>query len=165
MATKKVVTTKPGYARNARLCRNRAAALRRDEYMCRLCTFDICLEVHHIVRPENGGDHGLSNLVTLCPNHHALADRGMVGAVDFARALEAKTDRFIKGKIDELLLEAAERISNARDNGLRLADVHAELKAELPWKLRVLYRAAGVKVDANAIREFPQLLGMGGSKS
>lgn len=45
---------------------------------CVVCKFDEIVEVHHIVPKYAGGDDSPENLVLLCPNHHALADRGML---------------------------------------------------------------------------------------
>jgi 5-methylcytosine-specific restriction endonuclease McrA len=49
---------------------------------CAVCSFDEFVEVHHIVpRRMGGGDHP-SNLILLCPNHHALVDRGQLAIRD-----------------------------------------------------------------------------------
>lgn len=53
-------------------------ALLRDGKRCRLCGFDLALNVHHIVPKAKGGSHDPSNLITLCPNHHALVHAGKV---------------------------------------------------------------------------------------
>jgi len=56
-------------------------ALRRDEVRCRICGFDILVEVHHITPKRRGGENGtdaLENLITLCPNHHTMADRKLI---------------------------------------------------------------------------------------
>lgn len=45
---------------------------------CAICGFDEVIEVHHIVPRRIGGTDELDNLIVLCPNHHALADRGMI---------------------------------------------------------------------------------------
>ncbi len=42
---------------------------------CRSCQF---LEVHHIVRRADGGDHRLSNLLLLCDGHHKLLHDGVL---------------------------------------------------------------------------------------
>lgn len=49
---------------------------------CAVCGFDEVLEIHHIVPKYLGGGNQLSNLIVLCPNHHALADRGMLKITD-----------------------------------------------------------------------------------
>lgn len=43
-----------------------------------LCGFDVVTNVHHIVRKKDGGSNDLTNLVTLCPNHHHMVHAGMV---------------------------------------------------------------------------------------
>jgi predicted restriction endonuclease len=45
---------------------------------CVVCSFDEVVEVHHIVPRREGGSDDPDNVVVLCPNHHALADRGML---------------------------------------------------------------------------------------
>lgn len=55
---------------------------RAYEGKCAVCSFDEVVEVHHIVpRRMGGGDHP-SNLVLLCPNHHALVDKGLMAMRD-----------------------------------------------------------------------------------
>ncbi len=55
---------------------------------CFVCGFDEITEVHHIVPRRYGGTDEEGNLVLLCPNHHALADRGMLSIKD----IHTKTD-------------------------------------------------------------------------
>ena len=53
----------------------------RNRSACVMCGFDAVVEVHHITprkRNGGGGTNELDNLVTLCPNHHAMADRGLI---------------------------------------------------------------------------------------
>jgi hypothetical protein len=69
----------------------RRMALRRDRFMCALCDFDIVLHVHHIKSRSNGGDHDPANLVTLCPNHHTMVHRKLIGGADLAAAIAART--------------------------------------------------------------------------
>lgn len=45
---------------------------------CIICGFDEVVEVHHIIPRRVGGDDSPENLILLCPNHHAMADRGMI---------------------------------------------------------------------------------------
>ena len=54
---------------------------------CKLCGFDVVVEVHHIKPISSFSDsalisevNSLENLVYLCPNHHAMAERGLVDA-------------------------------------------------------------------------------------
>lgn len=55
---------------------------------CTVCGFDEIVEVHHIIARYLGGTEDPENLILLCPNHHALADRGML----FINSLEIKKD-------------------------------------------------------------------------
>lgn len=45
---------------------------------CAVCSFDEVVEVHHIIPQRAGGTDDPDNLILLCPNHHAMADRGML---------------------------------------------------------------------------------------
>lgn len=67
----------------------RRIALRRDGGRCVVCGFDELVEIHHIVPKREGGIDVVDNLVALCPNHHGLADRGLISREDlhgYARA-------------------------------------------------------------------------------
>lgn len=60
--------------------RQRRKALERDGYRCMVCGRRDRLEVHHLRPRWTFGDnvrdmHALDNLVTLCPKHHAEAER------------------------------------------------------------------------------------------
>lgn len=50
----------------------------RDEYRCAICGFDLAVDAHHITARTKGGTNDFSNLITLCPNHHRLADLGII---------------------------------------------------------------------------------------
>lgn len=58
---------------------------------CYVCGFDEVVEVHHIVPRAIGGKDHPENLVLLCPNHHALADRGMIQIKDIPTKNEIST--------------------------------------------------------------------------
>jgi hypothetical protein len=50
-------------------------AKRRANYCCVFCQqVGLFLEVHHIVRQEDGGTADITNAAPLCPNHHTLYD-------------------------------------------------------------------------------------------
>lgn len=53
-------------------------ALIRDNYRCVICGFDVVVNVHHITPRSEGGTDDVSNLITLCPNHHAMADQNII---------------------------------------------------------------------------------------
>lgn len=55
----------------------RQKVLERDNYACRYAGPECRrpLDIHHIQRVADGGNHGLSNLVTLCRKHHAEQPR------------------------------------------------------------------------------------------
>ena len=53
-------------------------AMIRDGYRCAICGFDVHVHVHHITPLASGGTNDFCNLITLCPNHHAMADQGII---------------------------------------------------------------------------------------
>lgn len=48
------------------------------EARCQICTIEDVLEVHHIIPLKNGGSNHESNLLILCPNHHAMLHAGLL---------------------------------------------------------------------------------------
>lgn len=66
----------------------KARVLRRDRAACCICGFDVLVEVHHIKpRRENGPDEEW-NLITLCPNHHTMADRKLISREELYQYVE-----------------------------------------------------------------------------
>ncbi len=61
---------------NSRYFRNQTMI--RDNHKCVVCGFDVVVDVHHITPRANGGTNDFSNLITLCPNHHRMADLGII---------------------------------------------------------------------------------------
>jgi 5-methylcytosine-specific restriction endonuclease McrA len=51
---------------------------KRDGNKCKICGFSAALEVHHITPKSEGGTHKQENLITLCPNHHAMVHKGLI---------------------------------------------------------------------------------------
>lgn len=66
-------------------------ALERDCYRCVICGFDQVVDVHHVVRRSDEGNDAFSDLITLCPNHHRMADLGLIN-VESYRDLEWTPD-------------------------------------------------------------------------
>jgi len=52
--------------------------MQRDGYRCVICGFDHVVDVHHITARADGGTNDFSNLITLCPNHHRMANLGII---------------------------------------------------------------------------------------
>ena len=65
----------------------KARAMIRDSNACLICGFTDAVNVHHIRPKARGGDHSLDNLITLCPNHHALAHLGKLTEEELLDAL------------------------------------------------------------------------------
>jgi hypothetical protein len=45
---------------------------------CAICHYSTIIETHHIIPVHKGGLTIITNLITLCPNHHREAERGMI---------------------------------------------------------------------------------------
>lgn len=45
---------------------------------CMICGWDVHVDVHHIIPMRHGGTNNIDNLIVLCPNHHRMADAGMI---------------------------------------------------------------------------------------
>ncbi|MBV6425320.1 MAG: hypothetical protein NAOJABEB_03137 [Steroidobacteraceae bacterium] len=82
----------------------REQVLLRDNHKCVICGFEFYVQVHHITPVADGGTNDFSNLITLCPNHHVMADRGALNleslrntdwtpAVAFTKGAAQITDR------------------------------------------------------------------------
>ena len=52
---------------------------------CAFCDFSGILERHHIIPKHEGGTNDYDNLIVLCPNHHAMADRGQISKEDLKK--------------------------------------------------------------------------------
>jgi 5-methylcytosine-specific restriction endonuclease McrA len=57
----------------------------RDGHRRVVCGFDLAVDVHHVTPRSKGGTDDLSNLLTLCPNHHRLAHRGIIDLESYRR--------------------------------------------------------------------------------
>lgn len=66
----------------------------RDDHRCVICGFDYSIQIHHITPLHKGGDNSASNLITLCPNHHKMADLGIIN-VEHLRNTEWDYDMLI----------------------------------------------------------------------
>ena len=63
----------------------RQFARQRDDYKCVVCGFDFLIHVHHVTPLADGGPDEATNVVSLCPNHHALAHAGIIDLEPFRR--------------------------------------------------------------------------------
>lgn len=55
---------------------------------CCVCGFTEVVEVHHIISRSMGGTDEIENLILVCPNHHALIERGMIFIKDIHKKFE-----------------------------------------------------------------------------
>jgi hypothetical protein len=127
---------------NAPLLGIRARVLALDNHTCRMCSFDLLLEVHHIVPRAEGGTDGVGNLIALCPNHHAMADRKLITSEDFTTCLSMRTPegRFLAAMdLMEYIARAGANADAGRINDLLLPVIREHLA--------IIYGAK--KVNAN----------------
>jgi hypothetical protein len=119
--------------------KNRAKARAADNNVCRLCGFPLCPEVHHVVPSSRGGSNKLSNLITLCPNHHAMADRGLIPIEELNRAAAQRTRTGRMSAVGEVLAYIARTYAVMHGESNRLQELRALLKTELPSRFAAIY--------------------------
>lgn len=62
------------------------------ELPCTICGWNETIrDVHHIIPVSKGGKNELSNLITLCPNHHRMADKNLISEDSLRQAIESRT--------------------------------------------------------------------------
>lgn len=68
----------------------RRRAIRVHGHKCMIpgCDFDYVVHNHHITPRSEGGSHDLENCILLCPNHHALADAGVLSRDDLREIVQ-----------------------------------------------------------------------------
>ena len=118
---------------------NRKKALTLDNRACRICGFALCLEVHHIIPVAQGGSDKLGNLITLCPNHHAMADRNLIAPEEFAKHLDLRTSKGRRRAAFELCEHVARVLDAAGSDRQKIEEAYETLKVELPNRLALLY--------------------------
>lgn len=68
----------PNYRHGKNQASAKYTALRHFEKKCIICGFDIAVQIHHIIAKTKGGTNNEANLAVLCPNHHAMAELGLI---------------------------------------------------------------------------------------
>ena len=58
---------------------------------CEICGWKLCVERHRIVPGREGGSYTKDNTIVLCPNHHALADRGKLKRRSLKKIIEGRS--------------------------------------------------------------------------
>ncbi len=118
--------------------RERVIAL--DGGACQVCGFTHALNVHHVVSREDGGLDALTNLVTLCPNHHAMIHLGLVDPNDLTTDPELRVDLHIWRIVKAVAKEGAEYFSDPQKLPGLKSWVSTRLSAALdPEKERAAY--------------------------
>lgn len=79
--------------------RSRRRTLRLHGHCCMIpgCGFDYVVHNHHIIARANGGDNSEENCILLCPNHHALADAGILSAEYLSSIVQDALDKLYNG--------------------------------------------------------------------
>lgn len=85
--------------------KKRKAIKKRDQYLCQICIRNLCgtqylythkdLQVHHAVPIKANEELKLedSNLITLCPMHHAMCDRGEIPCDEVMKIISEQENR------------------------------------------------------------------------
>ena len=76
---------------------------------CEICGFWRFTESHHIIKQLEWGSNCQENLITLCPNHHKLADSKRYG-FQFLKLLKKKTGKIGKKLSPEEISEVKKYI-------------------------------------------------------
>jgi 5-methylcytosine-specific restriction endonuclease McrA len=63
------------------------AAKKRDDFACRICGFNTVVHGHHIAPRRAGGSNNIENIITLCPNHHAMVHARLLTTADLRAAM------------------------------------------------------------------------------
>lgn len=136
--------------------KNNAKARKLDGDACRFCPFTVCLEVHHIVPVSEGGSDRISNLITLCPNHHAMAHRGLISREQFAVALARRTR---SGRVKETreLMELIMRVAGGvGSDPAKLAEWHAAMRLWIPDRIGEIYGWHFVNASRDSFPPLPR---------
>jgi len=67
---------------------------------CEICEFDRFTVLAHVIPAAQGGTMERVNILTLCPNHHALFDRKQLTASEYAK---------ISARVDAAIAHASKR--------------------------------------------------------
>lgn len=51
---------------------------RNLNHCCEYCNWEYGTDIHHILPLSKGGTNDFNNLISLCPNHHRLADKELL---------------------------------------------------------------------------------------
>lgn len=78
--------------------RKRKAGLDNNNYKqlsslpCEVCGWkESSRDLHHIIPVRKGGKDEFSNLISLCPNHHRMADRNLLSQGDLTKIATSRT--------------------------------------------------------------------------
>jgi 5-methylcytosine-specific restriction endonuclease McrA len=81
------------------------------EYPCEICQWQECSrDVHHIISVSEGGKSEINNLISLCPNHHRLADRKLLLQDYLFEIIKSRT---ISSSLESLLIKIASKEQGA----------------------------------------------------
>lgn len=80
-----------GTSRNTRPFGKQKAKV-RDQFKCKICNFDLIVHAHHIIPKKDGGSDHIDNIITLCPNHHAMAHAGLLSVEEMKSMTDPITD-------------------------------------------------------------------------
>ena len=52
---------------------------------CKICGWNISIDIHHIIPLSDNGTNKEENLISLCPNHHRMVHRGLIDLEDLKK--------------------------------------------------------------------------------
>ena len=88
--------------------KKRTEIKRRDKYLCQICIREMYntlykytykdLQVHHVIPIHKDGSKSLdsSNLISLCPMHHAMCDKGEIPYEVVQRIINEQEDKHVE---------------------------------------------------------------------
>jgi hypothetical protein len=115
----------------------------------------LCVEVHHIRHRADGGSDAVGNLITLCPNHHAMVHRNLIPAGQLTKAIARRrsTGQMRAAEAGEFMEYVARACAGADMNDpLQVAKLKARLSVELPEMLEVIFGAEVVSASLDSFR-------------
>lgn len=105
--------------------------------------------IHHIIPWAQCKEHKYENLIALCPNCHARADRGEIDRISL-RTYKAKL-RYAHDKFSQLEVDILFRLYNAPEEGMQFA----------PFLMILINRILEVEyVEVKYLKSSVEILGM-----
>jgi hypothetical protein len=79
----------PNYRGSSNQTTARQLAFSRYGRRCMVCGWETAVDVHHVTPVRHGGTNDVENLAVLCPNHHRMADAGLLTQTELTALVRA----------------------------------------------------------------------------